>query len=537
MNAHIPTMFLMIIAASGTLALSVGWVARARDEDGLQLWTAALVLQTLVFGLFFLRNQIPDFFSIRLANTALSASYSLFLAAIYRFQQRRLSPLLFWCPPMLLAVALSFLTTHIVARIITAGLVFSTQYLLIFFALLSRRYQVRGRGKYQLAVGFGIMFSVIVIRILSVVFAPDSIASMLSNTPIQTLTFSMTFVTLILISNGFVLMIKERADERVRLVAMKDRLTDAWNRIRLEDAAQQEIVRLERYGHPASLIMVDLDHFKQINDKFGHATGDLVLKQFCAVAQGCIRTTDLLGRWGGEEFLILMPNSGYASAACLAERIRTAVEQHDFADGLHVTASLGLAVCQPTDTWESWLDRADKALYRSKSAGRNRVEGECLQQESAQAAESSAHLVELNWRKVYESGNTRIDTQHRVLFEQVNALLNAILENRPKPDIARLVAMLVADVDQHFQDEEAIFQQTAYPESERHCGLHAHLVLRANQLVSRFEKDQVGVGELFHFLAYEVVAQHMLIEDQKFFPLLAGTLRPFGALASDVGNQ
>ena len=85
MTAHIPTMFLMIIAASGTLALSVGWVTRASDEEGLRLWTAALALQTLVFGLFSLRNQIPDFFSILLANIGLSASYSLFLAAIGQF--------------------------------------------------------------------------------------------------------------------------------------------------------------------------------------------------------------------------------------------------------------------------------------------------------------------------------------------------------------------------------------------------------------------------------------------------------------------
>lgn len=521
MTAHIPTMFLMIIAASGTLALSVGWVTRASDEEGLRLWTAALALQTLVFGLFSLRNQIPDFFSILLANIGLSASYSLFLAAIGQFQQRRLPRALFWCPPMALAVAFSFLMTNIGARIIVGGLVFITQILFVFFTLLSRQYRVSGRGKYLLVSGLGIMIGVLAMRILSVVLVPDGITSILRETPIQILTFLATFITLILISNGFVLMIKERADERIRLLAMKDRLTGIWNRIRLEEAGQQEIARLERYGHPVSLIMADLDHFKQINDQFGHTTGDLILKEFCAVVQECIRTTDVLGRWGGEEFLILLPNSGFDSAAQLAERIRAAVEQHEFPDGLHVTASLGFAVCQSTDTWGSWLDRADKALYRAKAAGRNRVENECLQQEVGQTAQSATHFLQLVWRKAYESGNAQIDAQHRALFEHANALLNAIMDNRPKPEIARLIAALVAEVDLHFHDEEAVLQQVAYPDSERHRGLHAHLVLRAGQLASRFEKDQVGVGELFHFLAYEVVAQHMLIEDQKFFSLLA----------------
>ena len=150
---------------------------------------------------------------------------------------------------------------------------------------------------------------------------------------------------------GFVLMIKERADECIRLIAMKDRLTGIWNRVRLEEDAQQEIARLERYGHPASIIMVDLDHFKQINDQFGHGTGDSVLKEFCLVVQRCIRSTDILARWGGEEFVVLLPNSGFVNAVPLAERIRAAIEQHQFPSGLRITASLGLSVCQPADTW------------------------------------------------------------------------------------------------------------------------------------------------------------------------------------------
>ncbi len=521
MSAHIPTIMMMLIAASATLALSVGWVARTQDEDGLQSWTAALVLQTVVFVLFSLRNQIPDFFSILLANTALSASYSLFLAAVVRFQQRRLSRLLFWCPPIVLALAFSFLMADIGARIIVAGLVFTTQYLLIFFVLLDRKYRVSGRGKYLLAVGFVIMIGVMSIRTLSVIFALDSIASMLSSTPVQVLTFAMGFVTLILISNGFVLMIKERADERIRLVAMTDRLTGVWNRIRLEEAAQLEIARLERYGRPVSLIMVDLDHFKQINDRFGHVTGDRVLKEFCAVTQSCIRTTDLLGRWGGEEFLILLPDSGFPSAAHLAERIRAAVEQHEFGDGLHVTASLGLAVCRATDTWGSFLERADKAMYQAKTAGRNRVETECPQQDSDQADQPGTSLVQLVWHRAYESGNVQIDSQHQALFEHANSLLKAILDNRPKPEITQQLTALVTEIDRHFHDEEAIFQKAAYPDSEHHCELHANLMQRATRLAGRFEKDQIGVGELFHYLAYELVAQHMLIEDRKFFPSLA----------------
>lgn len=521
MATHIPTMFLMVIAASGTLAFSVGWVARANDKEGLHRWTAALSVHTLVFVLFALRGQIPDFFSVLVANVALSVSYSLFLSAITQFQQRRVAPALLWAPPLAIAFAFSFLMSDISARIIVGGSIYVTQIVVVLFTLLRRESAVAGRGKHLMASGLFIMIATLLMRIVTTFIAPDSISNIMRETPVQSLTFMATFITLILVSNGFVLMTKERADERIRLMAMKDRLTGIWNRIRLEEAAHQEMARLERYGHPVSLIMADLDHFKEINDRFGHATGDLILKEFCTVTQGCIRSTDLLGRWGGEEFLVLLPNSSFSSTAQLAERIRATLEQHVFAGGHRITASFGFAVCQSTDSWDSWLDRADKALYRAKAGGRNRVETECLAQGADKTGVSDTHFVQLVWRKAYESGNAQIDTQHRTLFELSNALLKAILDNRPKPEITQMITELVAEIDQHFRDEEVVFQRAAYPDTEHHRALHAHLVQRATQLASRFERDQVGVGELFHYLAYEVVAQHMLIEDRKFFPLLA----------------
>jgi len=393
MKMHVPTMFSMIIAASGTLTFSVGWVARAKDGDGLRLWTVGLALQVFTFSLFSLRNKIPDIFSVLLANAALSTSFSFFLAAVCQFQQRRLRHALFWCPPVVLAVICSFFMNDIGARIIVSGVIFSTQGGLILVATLSRRYVVNGRGKYLLVSGMVVTIAVLLMRIVSVVFAPDSIPSMLGETPIQTMTFMMTFITLILMSNGFVLMTKERADERIRLLAMKDRLTGVWNRIRLEEAAQQEIARYERHGHPVALVIMDLDYFKRINDQFGHGTGDLVLREFCEVVLHCVRTTDIFGRWGGEEFLLLLPETDFASAGALAERIRAAVEQHEFSGGLRVTSSMGLATCLSGDTWDSWLDRADQALYRAKSAGRNRVESECGDTTTSRAQEYPRALL------------------------------------------------------------------------------------------------------------------------------------------------
>lgn len=237
---------------------------------------------------------------------------------------------------------------------------------------------VIGRGKYLIAIGLSLAIAVLILRFFSVMFYRNEISSLLRETPIQVITFLTTFITLLLTSNGFVLMIKERTDEQIRQLAMKDSLTGIWNRGYIEEAAKQEMARLQSYAHPVSLIMMDLDYFKQINDKLGHGAGDIALKEFCAVVQDCIRTTDLLGRWGGEEFLLLLPNSDFANVAPLAERIRSAIEQFPFSNGLNITASFGLAVCQSTDSWDTLLERTDQALYRAKAAGRNRVENERL---------------------------------------------------------------------------------------------------------------------------------------------------------------
>ncbi|PNI05607.1 diguanylate cyclase [Vibrio diazotrophicus] len=517
MTIHIPTIFLIIIATAGTLTLSVGSVTRAKEHKELLLWTIGLALHTLVYVLFFLRGQAPEFISVLVANTALSASYSFFTAAIGEFLHRQIFKVVLVGPPLVLAIIFSFLMDDISARIIVSGLVFSSQCAWVLSFLMNRKRIVSGRGKYLVVAGLTVIIVVLSARILSVMIKPNDISSMLHQTPIQVATFFGAFMSLILMSNGFVLMIKERADEHILQMAMKDRLTGVWNRVRLEEEAPQEIARLERYGHPTSLLMVDLDHFKQVNDQYGHATGDLVLKEFCAVVQSCIRTTDILARWGGEEFVVLLPNSGFVNAAPLAERIRAAVEKHEFPYGLRVTASIGLAICQPSDSWSSWLDRADQALYRAKSTGRNRVE---VENAPTEFDTSKTNIVQLVWRPAYESGNAVIDTQHRALLEHSNILLQAILDNREKSEISQLVDCLISDIEQHFKDEEAIFQKAGYSDCKHHIELHEKLIDRARRLSDHFFNGQVRDSELLHFIMYEMVTQHILIEDRKYFSML-----------------
>jgi diguanylate cyclase (GGDEF)-like protein len=122
--------------------------------------------------------------------------------------------------------------------------------------------------------------------------------------------------------------------------------------------------------------MIDIDHFKRINDTFGHLTGDAVLREFVGLVSDNIRKNDVFARWGGEEFMILAPNSELESAGLLAEKLRLIISSARFESDAAVTASFGVAQLKPGDTFDTFTMRADAALYRAKDKGRNRVEVE-----------------------------------------------------------------------------------------------------------------------------------------------------------------
>ena len=129
-----------------------------------------------------------------------------------------------------------------------------------------------------------------------------------------------------------------------------------------------------RYNTLLGVIMLDIDHFKQINDTHGHLTGDRVLVELAGIIRSQLRSTDIVGRWGGEEFLVIFHGTSLAVMTEVAEKLRVAIAEAAFPKVGTATASFGLTVYLPGDTAESLVDRADKALYKAKSGGRNRVE-------------------------------------------------------------------------------------------------------------------------------------------------------------------
>lgn len=160
------------------------------------------------------------------------------------------------------------------------------------------------------------------------------------------------------------------------VAASKDPLTGAHNRATLESTLDREVRLARRHGSALSVVMLDLDRFKGVNDRYGHAVGDRVLRTFAASVSRCIRGSDVLFRYGGEEFVVVLRNTDLRGAALLAERIRLAIEQQKVeCEGhlIQLTVSAGVATMAPREEVLSLVQRADKALYHAKANGRNRV--------------------------------------------------------------------------------------------------------------------------------------------------------------------
>lgn len=162
--------------------------------------------------------------------------------------------------------------------------------------------------------------------------------------------------------------------DSMALLAYTDFLTGLPNRRQLFEVLAQQVRGKQRYGGEFSVILFDLDRFKHINDVFGHARGDRVLEEVARVVRASLRESDIIGRWGGEEFLVIAPHTNHQQAISLAERLREALADHAFDLTGPVTASFGVATYKPGTSLDQLLRLADKALYCAKENGRNRVE-------------------------------------------------------------------------------------------------------------------------------------------------------------------
>ena len=382
MTADVPTLLLMIIVSSTVVAVALLVLNGSQRRDGLHYWAGALLLCAAGYGLLLLRGRVPDFLSVVLANALLSAAFAGFLVAVRCFHGLPLQWARALVPVLAVVVLMSFFQDNFFARIVVSAWSLALQSAWVLWALLRQGPPHEGglsRGALLLALGVALELVTVLVRGSWIVFFSFEGTTILQGNVVQTLTFMVAFVALLVTSFGFVFMAKERADDANVRLAAQDALTGVSNRRALMLALERELARATRQNTPLNLLMLDIDHFKQVNDHHGHLVGDQVLRHVVEVVRQRLRGEDVMGRYGGEEFLLLLPSTNLHGAQQLAQQLCHAVQAAPFVWGnqsIQVTASVGIAgfSTRSQDGWGALLQAADSALYRAKKNGRNRVE-------------------------------------------------------------------------------------------------------------------------------------------------------------------
>jgi len=382
---EVKTILLMNITACFVLAASLrAAISRPVREssDGLWLWLASLVAQAFAYSLMVFGESANMVLYQVVAQSVLATFLTLQAAALFQFFGRRLKSWWHLVPALLVGMLFGLAAGSPAVLTIFAGVLFGAAYVVLAMVASQLGVGMRSSGLRLLVIGFSLGAIAFFIRAMPVLQMPDSLGGAQAPENLMVLGLFLSFMVIILTSVGFLVLQKDRAEEEATKLAVTDPLTGTFNRRTFLDLAEKEIARSRRSQAPLTLVMFDLDLFKSVNDRYGHLAGDYVLKRFVEVAQMCLRQEDLLVRYGGEEFCLLLPDTDTDDAAALAERIRGATEYSLFVfnDGktektISVTVSGGVAKLDANaeEEVDSLVARADEALYAAKAGGRNQI--------------------------------------------------------------------------------------------------------------------------------------------------------------------
>lgn len=303
----------------------------------------------------------------------------------------------------------------------------------------------------------------------------------------------------------------EEKNKVLHTLAITDELTGLYNRHFLEQRIEEEMYQSDRDHQVLSLAILDMDHFKHVNDTWGHPIGDEVLKKTADLVNSAIRHSDFLVRLGGEEFVIIMPRSDLNGARIVAEKIRKTIGDYEYPTVGHVTASFGVIERSEGESYYSCYKRADKALYSAKEKGRNCVV--CSNSQERLPKE----MVQILWKCEWMSQNKEIDDQHQELIEEANKLMYMSLSEATLEEKMYQLDIVLNHIKTHFHDEEKIIKKIGYPDYEKHAEIHKHLLEKALRLKKAYLNGEIQPSALFSFIVDDVIMSHTLNTDKEFF--------------------
>jgi diguanylate cyclase (GGDEF)-like protein len=313
-------------------------------------------------------GRLPDFVSTILSSALILTGPGLFYIALGQFTGQTYSKgtvIGVITAVLSLLFYFTYWNNNIEMRMVTLSLGAAALILILIYQLLrTRRTSLRFSADLML-ISFLIYGIFLILRTILIALYPPQ--DSFSNTPIQSATYLLLFVISFFWSTGFIIMVSQRLRNDLMEIATIDVLTRIPNRRATEAFLEKELSRAQRNQSEFSILMIDIDNFKQVNDRWGHSVGDYVLTKTASVFQSMIRKQDWVGRWGGEEFLMIMP--GRCDTELLAERVRREIARTEYRSGaasFAITISIGIACAKPADEIDQILKNADRALYRAK---------------------------------------------------------------------------------------------------------------------------------------------------------------------------
>lgn len=303
-------------------------------------------------------------------------------------------------------------------------------------------------------------------------------------------------------------------ESTLRIAAVTDPLTGLFNRQFLYERIQTEIDKAKETNKPLSMISVDIDHFKYVNDIWGHPIGDEVLERTANMLKLQLRTSDFLARVGGEEFLAIVLNAGVTEAFTIAERMRQVLYDNPHPRVGRVTASFGVAQLELQENFNHWYKRADDAVYLAKEQGRNRtvIAGE-------PGKETTSNSLYMTWDNSLNSGEHRIDDQHQNLLQVGNKLVFLALSGAEPLKISRQIDELLIHITRHFATEEAILRRYQYSGLKEHMKIHRELEQKTAEIAREYLEKNAHSPIFLSFVINDLIVGHLREEDTKFFYL------------------
>nr|WP_243425632.1 diguanylate cyclase [Clostridium paridis] len=317
---------------------------------------------------------------------------------------------------------------------------------------------------------------------------------------------------------GILLNIQEKKDyeEELFSLATRDKLTGLFNRHYLDKILSEEISISDQFNRSISLIIFDIDHFKKVNDTWGHIKGDEVLVSVANIAEQNIRKSDILFRWGGEEFAILMPCTNIIDAGNVAEKIRQKIEAENIEEVGVVTASFGVSERKQYEPFSVWFKRVDEALFEAKEKGRNQIVLDDIE------CKIPNHFLELHWSDEFNCGERTIDKQHQIIFTLSNKLLTYSNKEEISDDAVQVFQDILEHMKEHFLYEEKVVENSNYSRDElnKHKESHKSIINKLEIWNRDLKKANINISEIFVLFIGEVIVEHIFKEDKKFFESL-----------------